>query len=90
MPSASQPVRSEPSQKPSTNLFFALETSLPRSFQSIADTSPERLARARTSEILRQPVESKTRTHDERVGPGRTVGWRGGVGQEWAPTELFA
>ena len=35
-------------------------------------------------------VESKTRTYLGRVGSGRTAGWRGGVGQDWVPTELFA
>ena len=35
-------------------------------------------------------VESKTRTYHGRVGSGRTAGWRGGVGQDWLPTELFA
>ena len=35
-------------------------------------------------------VESKTRTYHGRVGSGRTAGWRGGVGQDWVPTELFA
>ena len=36
------------------------------------------------------PVESKTRTYHGQVGSGRTAGWRGGVGQDWMPTELFA
>ena len=35
------------------------------------------------------PVESKTRTYLGRVGSGRTAGRRGGVGQDWVPTELF-
>ena len=36
------------------------------------------------------PVESKTRTCNGRVGSGRTVGRRGGVRQDWTPTEHFA
>ena len=35
-------------------------------------------------------VESKTRKYNGRVGSGRTAEWRGGVGQDWMPTELFA
>ena len=35
-------------------------------------------------------VESKTRTYHGGVGSGRTAGWRGGVGQDWMPRELFA
>ena len=34
--------------------------------------------------------DSKTRTYYGRVGSGRMAGWRGGVGQDWMPTELFA
>ena len=34
-------------------------------------------------------VESKTRTYLGRVGSGRTAGRRGGVGQDWVPTEVF-
>ena len=33
---------------------------------------------------------SKTRTYDWRVGTERTAGWRGGVRQDWMPTEMFA
>ena len=36
------------------------------------------------------PVEPKTRTYLGRVGSGRTAEQRGGVGQDWMPTELFA
>ena len=43
---------------------------------------------AQTREFL--PIESKTRTYHGRVGSGRTAGWRGGVGQDWVPTEMFA
>ena len=32
----------------------------------------------------------KTRTYHGLVGSGRTAGWRGGVGQDWVPTEQFA
>ena len=35
------------------------------------------------------PVEFKTRTYHGRVGTERTAG-RGGVGQDWTPTEQFA
>ena len=35
------------------------------------------------------PVESKSRTYHGRVGSVRTAGWRGGVGHDWVPTELF-
>ena len=35
-----------------------------------------------------KPVESKTRTYLGRVGSGRTAGRRGGVGQDWMPTEI--
>ena len=40
--------------------------------------------------FLRTPAESKTRTYQGQVGSERTVGRRGGVGQDWVPTELFA
>ena len=36
------------------------------------------------------PVESKTRTHHERVGSGSPAERPGGVAQDWVPTELFA
>ena len=36
------------------------------------------------------PVNSKTQTYHGRVGSGRTARWRGGIGQDWLPTELFA
>ena len=35
-------------------------------------------------------AESKTRTYHGRDDLGRTAGWRGAVGQEWVPRELFA
>ena len=35
-------------------------------------------------------AESKNRTYHGRFGSGRTAGWRGGVGQDWTLTDLFA
>ena len=36
------------------------------------------------------PVESKTHTYHGHVGSRRTAGRRGGVGQDWMPTEQFS
>ena len=38
-------------------------------------------------ECKTRPVESKTRTYHGRVGTERTAGRRGGVGQDWTPSE---
>ena len=60
-----------------TNLF-AQDTTVPRAIESIRNTCPE------------QPVESKTRTYNERVGSGRTARRRSGANQDGTPTEQFA
>ena len=50
-----------------------------------------RLAKKQPTRLLsREPVESKTRTYHGRVGSGRAAARRGGVGQDWVLTELFA
>ena len=42
------------------------------------------------SAFFAHSVESKTWTYHGQVGSGHMAEWRGWVGQDWTPTELFA
>ena len=64
-----------------STVCLAEETGVPRAHQGNENNCLERFFGF---------IESKTRTYLLRVGTKRTAGWRGGVRQDWMPTEMFA